>query len=76
MYEIEKEKTMRRAAHGRRPIYPWSELAVGDSFFIPHMTQTGLSGSVANAQRRFGIKINTRVEVKDGTRGVRVYRTE
>lgn len=50
--------------------YPWGEMEVGDSFFVPGMTTSNFGGRRTDAERRHGIKIATR---KEGD-GVRVWR--
>lgn len=52
--------------------YPWAEMEVGDSFFVPGTRVTRLNGSKAYWERKLSTKYITRT--KEG--GVRVWRIE
>ena len=52
--------------------YPFANMQVGDSFFVPGKKSKNMAGSVANAARTRNAKYATRAV--DG--GVRVWRTE
>lgn len=65
--------------------YPWAELKVGDSFFVPYSDkenlhrgkrlQSAISNLAAAYARSYpGKKFLTRAIVEDSVRGVRVWR--
>jgi hypothetical protein len=56
---------------GRPTKYPWTEMAVGDSFFVPGQSSVKFSGNITSAKKMTGFKFTTRTV--DG--GVRVWRT-
>jgi hypothetical protein len=58
-----------RSASGPKGLYPWRDLKVGDSFFIPNCKES-VRGSLSQGAKRFNIKIATRTV--EG--GVRVWR--
>lgn len=81
MYEIEDGIPIAR--FGRKDAYPFGELEVGQSFFVPlksadanrHYQQASITGAISfyrkqHPERRFV----TRQCEKDGVRGVRVWR--
>lgn len=67
MYTVDKGVPLPKSASQAK--YPWSEMAVGDSFFVPSMTESARGGLTSIAKSR-GIKISTRK--MDG--GIRVWR--
>lgn len=73
-YKIENVGTPPRSKSGRARKYPFDDMGVGDSFFVPYMRPSGLGGSIKLASQRLGYKFCTRSEVSDGIRGIRVYR--
>lgn len=68
MYEIEKSIPFPHEAKK----YPFDEMDVGDSFFVPNKKSGAISGSKQIAQRRTGFKFVCRNV--DG--GVRVWRVK
>lgn len=74
-------------ARGGRPIYdhqfwPWREMQVGDSFFVPNgqFSKKSFNAQVSTQARRLGITLVTRVweqenEAGEKVKGVRVWRT-
>ena len=65
----------RRRGPGAPEKYPWREMAVGDSFFVPGITSAKFGGtplSMRNAGRVFARRSWT----EDGVKGVRVWRTK
>jgi hypothetical protein len=54
---------------GRKPKYPWRQMEIGDSFFVPGPTVC--NGSKAWAEKTLGIKIVMRSE-DNGRRFFRV----
>ena len=61
--------TRRTSAGGTRK-YPWNEMKVGDSFFVPEKTAGQLSITIAS--RATGFMFTTRTE----NGGIRVWRIE
>jgi hypothetical protein len=63
--EVDKSIPIPRSNMGR-PKYPWRDLKIGDSFYVPKYTN-----SLHYCAKRIGIKITTR---KDAEGGIRVWR--
>lgn len=72
MYEVEQGVPL--PTDSRAAKYPFGEMAVGDSFFVPdhHSTYTSVAGSAYGYARRHGLKMSV---AKEDT-GTRVWRTE
>lgn len=62
-----------RYASGRPPIYPFKEMNVGDSFFLPGQNTYKFSAH-SNHARRHGGKFSVRATTESGVKGVRVWR--
>ena len=62
-----------RSTGGRLHTYPYMQLEVGDSFFVPGKNHQQLSGVAANA-KKYGIHLVMRRDEVDGVRGIRMYR--
>jgi len=76
MYEIEKNIPIPGGKEkGRKTKYPWSEMKVSDSFFIPD-AKKGVSGNyssvVSPANKRFGTKRFIQRAVNGGLRVWRI----
>ncbi|WP_137390864.1 hypothetical protein [Rhodoligotrophos defluvii] len=56
--------------------YPWAELKVGDSFFIPGINANQASSAATRRRHRFGGRYRCRTMVVGGQKGVRVWRIE
>lgn len=56
-------------------IYPWADLAVGESFAVP-APNASVSNGVAHAGRRFGRKFASRRRIESGVVVIRVWRLE
>lgn len=70
MIQIEKNVPISRVPRlGRNALYPWQDMKVGDSFFVPGYT-TKTFGRTAAAGVRYGMTFSVRTQ--DG--GVRVWR--
>lgn len=76
IYKIEQVGAPPRSAVGRSRKYPFDDMKVGDSFFVPRMKPSGLGGSIKLASLRLGYKFSTRTELVNGIRGLRVYRVK
>lgn len=72
MIEIEKGIEMPDRPLGKPPKYPWREMEVGDSFFVPNMNTADFGGGASTAGKRLGKKFSCR---REGN-GVRVWRVE
>jgi len=57
---------------GRTSKYPFRQMEVGDSVFIPRMAST-ISGLLSQAKP---MKFTTRTATEDGIKGTRVWRVE
>jgi hypothetical protein len=73
-FEIEDEHAIPAARQhsGRREKYPWSQLDVGQSFFVEGVALRSMSSTASHAGRRNGKKFIAR----DAEGGVRVWRYE
>lgn len=56
--------------------YPWAEMQVGDSFFVPDRRSPNMSSTAGAAGRRLGRRFTVRAVQEKGRRGVRVWRLE
>jgi len=84
MCKIEKGKGIDnepKSKGGRPRKYPFKEMKVGDSFFVPHKTVRDISGSLNHANKtlhpanfKAGLYHNGKRVIKDGAPGVRVVR--
>jgi hypothetical protein len=73
-FKIEDEHAIpaARQHNGRREKYPWSQLDVGQSFFVEGVALRSMSSTASHAGRRNGKKFIAR----DAEGGVRVWRYE
>lgn len=74
MYAIETNIPVPQiGGRGRKSsVYPFAQMNVGDSFFVPGITTTKITGTVFHHGKRLNMKFVTRTV--DG--GVRVWRTK
>lgn len=58
--------------------YPFEQMAVGQSFFVPEAKARNVRSSVGHYQRRETVaaKFITRTVTEEGIKGVRVWRAE
>jgi hypothetical protein len=70
MIKVEKNVPLAPDARGKA-MYPWHEMEVGDSFFVPGKTAVQMSSSARNVSLRLGKKFSCRTTPE----GVRVWRT-
>ncbi len=76
MFEVEKGVPMPKPVRaGRQTKYPWKELAVGDSFFVPAdaVKPQSARGAVRTANR---IYADRRFATRTVEGGIRVWRIE
>ena len=72
--EIKIDRNMPIPAQARRSSlkYPFADLDIGESFFVPGRTGAQLSGFISwNRPKKFA----TRTVIENGVKGVRVWRT-
>lgn len=76
MFRIDKDVPIPPSRFGEKtPTYPFKDMDIGDSFFIPGGTATRMSGSLANARTKYGHLYSTRQVEESGVKGVRIWRT-
>ena len=80
-FKIEKNIELPKRSSGRPSKYPFSEMKVGDSFFIPvadHIDIWNVAGAVRNAANMARIRDKTigRFSTRKVEGGVRVWRIE
>ena len=73
-FKIEKGVPIppRRQSGGAPMKYPWKDLQIGDSFFVPKQTVHPFSGQANTTGKRFNMKFTLRAE----NGGVRVWRVK
>ena len=59
---------------GRHHKYPWHDLNVGDSFFVPNATTRRFCSSVNRIQKTLGISMKCRTVTENDIKGVRIWR--
>ena len=69
MYEIEKGVPMPPS----KTLYPFAQMEIGDSFFVPNKTTSSFSGTIANRRPK---KFKSSAVMEKGVKGVRVWRIE
>jgi len=69
---IEVEKNIPIPPEKKRNVYPYKQLEVGESFFVP----TGKIQIVCNANYRTGKQLGKKFIARKESEGVRVWRTE
>lgn len=71
---IEKSKVgVPKKITGRKLIYPYRDMDIGDSFFVPGKRHGSLSGMMGYAKTQ-GIILTARIDTVNGVKGLRVYR--
>lgn len=55
-------------------IFPFDNLSVGDSFFIPTLKPSILIYAIDLGSKRYGIKVKSYVTFKEDVMGVRTWR--
>ena len=73
-FEIDKSVPLPANKSGKPGKYPWREMEVGDSFFIPDMAHSNIN--VPPALKANGFKIATRRETQNDVAGIRVWRIQ
>lgn len=54
----------------------WAALKPGMSFFIPCLETDGLRGRVQTVARKLQIKVQMKIVIEEGIRGLRVWRVK
>ena len=72
LFAIEKGIPVPPHGNGSTAKYPWADLCVGDSFFVPGVKTNAMVGSKAHAAKKHNAKYSMRSV--DG--GVRIWRIE
>lgn len=73
-FEIEHNIPMPKTDNrGRREKYPFSEMSVSDSFFVPGKTAVNFQGTATAAAKRYP---GTKFRCRDVDGGVRCWRVE
>ncbi|MEI2419605.1 hypothetical protein V6O07_04980 [Arthrospira platensis SPKY2] len=76
MFTIEKNVPLVAVGNRRTSKYPYAQLDVGDSFFVPGTTTKSLGSAAANAAKKLGVVFATRTVTENGVTGVRIWRVE
>ena len=56
--------------------YPFAEMVVGESFFVPEKTPSQITPIGIHHAKRLGFKFTPRTVIENGIKGVRVWRKE
>ena len=77
-YELEDGIVLPKAARGNRSSrYPWKEMLIDQSFFVPRTSSKNIYPNINYANKSYAPRKYTgRAAEKDGIRGVRVWRVE
>jgi hypothetical protein len=76
-YVIEKNVPVPKGRPGRKPIYPFSTMAVGDSIFIADPdANKAKSSACGTGNKRKGKRFSSRRLTENDQCGVRIWRTE
>ena len=77
MFKVEKGVPIPVARRGTEKKYPFSDLEIGDSFFVSGKLVVTFSGQVSTAAKRMpGRRFTARTVTENGIKGVRVWRTK
>lgn len=72
--KIDKGVPIPKAELGRNRKYPWDELQVGDSFFVPGKTRATFNGFASRFKKTHGIHFTLRTVTENDIKGVRIWR--
>lgn len=75
MFKIDKTRPIPDGSVSNR--YPFPEMEIGDSFFVPHnqiQTNNQVRASASLQGKNLGFKFRTRTVTEDGIVGIRVWR--
>lgn len=74
VFMIEKGVPVEETGGGRRMKYPFAEMEIGDSFFVPK-PPSSLRQTVKDGGKRIGRTFVCGNAIKDGVKGMRIWRT-
>ncbi len=74
-FEIEEGIPVPQRTH-RKSKYPWGNLQVDQTFFVPEGKQQSITSSAYRYGKDNGMKFTIREVEEDGVTGVRVWRKE
>lgn len=72
--KIDKGVPLPEPKRGRKGTYPWDELQVGDSFFVPGKTCNTFGGFLTRLKKAGGIECVIRSVTENDIKGVRIWR--
>jgi len=73
-FTVQKVALPPRAKSGREAVYPYQDMEIGDSFFVPNKKHSQLSSMTYYAKTRHGVTLSMRKDVVDGVKGIRLFR--
>lgn len=73
MYDI--EHGVKVPGEGRSK-YPWEQMDIGDSFFVPEPDAGAVRSAASAARKRLSTRYKCSKRVEDGVAGIRVWRIE
>lgn len=59
----------------RKAKYPFAEMQVGDSFFVPDMTTRSLQNAASYYRKTLNYKFESKAREENGVKGARIWRT-
>lgn len=75
-FPIQSDIPVPEQTRTRASVYPWQDLADGDSFFVPQKTKKQFTSTAGTAGKRYGFKTRVADVVEKGVSGVRCWRVE
>lgn len=73
MYQVEKGVKLASPCRGRKRIYPFNQMEIGDSFAVEIENRARVVSAASSCR---GMKFATRVVLEDGKKVCRVWRVE
>ena len=73
MYQVQKGVELTNPRRGRKRIYPFQQMEVGDSFVVEIQNRARVVSAASSCKE---MKFATRVVVEDGKKVCRVWRVE
>lgn len=76
MYEIEKGIKIPVRKSSRPAKYPWRQMELGDSFFVPSGNPSKMITRLnpSSQTQKAGLKFTRRIVEENGVKGVRIWR--
>lgn len=72
-FKIDSSVPLPESRRGRL-VYPWRDMDIGDSFFVPNGDQSGISAAARTYGKRHRVKFALRSVTEKGVKGVRAWR--